>query len=101
GSPPFTNGLGSVVYDAATNRLIVYGGGFANTSPALSEVFVLSNANGLGGTPAWSQLSVLNPQVRLNHSAVYSAATNQLITFGGSFAFFGTDAQDTRLLSNA
>ncbi len=101
GSPPFSNGLESVVYDPVTNSLIVYGGCFANCSPALSNVFVLTNANGLGGTPVWSQISVSNPQPRTHHSAVYDPQNNLMITFGGHFAFFGTDQNDTRVLSNA
>jgi len=101
GTPPTINLFASVVYDAATNRLIIYGGGYGFTSPVLSDVFVLSNANGLGGPPAWSQLSVTNPQARLQHTAVYHSASNRMIAFGGDFAFFGTDTNDTRILSNA
>jgi len=101
GSPPTINLFASVVYDSATNRLIIYGGGGGFTSPVLSDVFVLSNANGLGGTPVWSQSSVTNPQPRIQHTAVYNSQSNRLIAFGGDFAFFGTDQNDTRILSNA
>lgn len=101
GSPPFSNGNEIVVYDAATNRLIVYGGCFANCSPALSNVFVLSNANGLGGPPVWSQSTVTNPQARAELSAVDDSANNLLIAFAGHLAFFGTDHNDIRILSNA
>src|SRR5712692_8758815 len=101
GSPPFSNALQAVVYDTVTNRLIVYGGCFANCSPALSNVFVLTNANGLGGPPAWSESTVTNPQPRTHHPAVFDSANNLLIPFGGHFAFFGTDQNDTRTLSNA
>jgi hypothetical protein len=101
GTPPNTNGFASVSYDAPNNRLIVYGGCLVNCSPARSEVHVLSNANGLGGAPAWSQLPVNNPQSRVGHSAVYDAGTNQLISFAGHFAFYGTDQNDTRVLTNA
>ncbi|HYE14957.1 MAG TPA: hypothetical protein VD968_10995, partial [Pyrinomonadaceae bacterium] len=92
---------GSVAYDPTTNKLIVYGGCYANCSPSQSQVFVLTNANGSGGTPAWSQLSVTNPQDRVFHSTVYDAVNNLLISFGGQHAFFGTDENDTRVLSNA
>jgi hypothetical protein len=101
GSPPFTNGQASVVYDAATNRLIVYGGCFANCSPALNNVFVLSNANGLGGPPVWTQSTVSNPQARVGHSSVYDSANNLLLSFAGQLAFFGTNQNDTRIFSNA
>ena len=101
GTPPAIHNSPSVVYDAAANKLIVYGGAFFHTSPALSGVFVLTNANGLGGTPVWTQVGVTNPQARLDHSAVYDAQSNHMISFGGHFAFFGTDQNDTRILSNA
>jgi hypothetical protein len=101
GSPPFSNGLESAVYDAATNRLIVYGGCAFNCSPALSQVFVLTHANGLGGAPEWTQSAVTNPQARTYHSAVLDSANNLMIAFGGHFAFFGNDQNDTRTLSNA
>jgi hypothetical protein len=101
GSPPFTNGLVSVVYDQGSNRLTVYGGCFANCSPALSNVFVLTNANGLGGPPVWSQSTVTNPQARAGLTSVYDSANNLVIAFGGHLAFPGTVRNDTRLLSNA
>jgi hypothetical protein len=100
GSPPVSNGAESVVYDGTGNRLIVYGGCGFNCSPALSDAFVLTNANGLGGSPVWIQSSVTNPQARVSHSSVYDPINNLMITFAGHFAFFGTDQNDTRLLSN-
>lgn len=100
GTPPVANSSSSAVYDPTSNRLIVYGGCFANCSPALSEVSVLSNANGIGGPPVWSQNVVSNPQVRVGHSAVYDPVNNLMIAFGGHLAFFGTDKNDTRILSN-
>jgi hypothetical protein len=101
GTPPAINIWPTANYDSTTNSLVIYGGGYGFTSPALDGVFVLSNANGLGGPSVWSQLSVTNPQARVAHAAVYSSSANQLITFGGGFAFFGTDTNDTRSLSNA
>ena len=101
GTPPAIHNTPSVIYDTAVNRLIVYGGGFFHTSPALSGVFMLTNANGLGGTPVWTQVSVTNPQARLEHSAVYDSQGNRMIAFGGHFAFWGTDQNDTRILINA
>ena len=101
GSPPFSNGLESVAYDDTDNRLIVYGGCAFNCSPPLDQVFVLTNANGLGGPPVWSQSSVTNPQARTQHSGVFDSINKLLIAFGGNFAFFGTDQNDTRTLTNA
>lgn len=101
GTPPISNAEATAVYDASANRLVIYGGCYANCSPALSNVFVLSNANGLGGTPAWSEISVTNPQIRDAQSAVYDSGTKLMIAFGGGLAFYGTDQNDTRILSNA
>jgi len=101
GTAPRSNSEQSVVYDAIENRLIVYGGCFANCSPAISDVFVLTNANGLGGAPAWNRSTVSNPQARAYQSAVYDSDSNRMIAFGGNDAFFSTDHNDTRILSNA
>lgn len=100
GTPPFSKALGSVAYDSLTNRLIVYGGCGGDCAPALGGVFVLTNANGLGGPPVWSQSTVTNPQNRTTHTGVYDPNSNSLIAFGGHLAFFGTDKNDTRVLSN-
>jgi hypothetical protein len=100
GTPPRSNAGETVVYDQLRDRLIVYGGCFANCSPPLADVFVLTRANGLGGTPAWSQVAV-PPQPRVQHTSVYDLIFNRMITFGGHLAFFGTDQNDTRVLTNA
>jgi len=101
GTPPASNSFESVVYDGGTNRLVVYGGCQVGCSPARSQVFVLTNANGLGGPAVWSESTVTNPQARVGHSAVYDTASNRMIRFGGHFAFYGTDQNDTTFLSNA
>jgi len=92
----------SAVYDAASNRMIVFGG--RGSSGVLGDAWILSNANGLGGTPAWTPLSTSGtpPASREGHSAVYDAASNRMILFGGvdgavDPASFG----DTWVLSNA
>ncbi len=89
----------SAVYDAANNRMTVFGG-IANFALA-NDVWTLSNANGLGGTPAWTQLTPnAGPTVRRSHSAVYHSANNRMIVFGG---FTGTGviwANDTWVLSS-
>src|SRR5439155_14330765 len=40
----------SAVYDPANNRMTVFGG---FTGAIANDVWVLSNANGVGGTPTW------------------------------------------------
>src|ERR1700730_16333649 len=63
------------VYSAANNRLIVF--------QRPSSVFVLSNANGLGGAPSWTQLLPTGiPPVLDGVETIYDGATNRLIVFG-------------------
>lgn len=85
GTPPAVRAYLSATYDAATNRLTVFGG--LNTAGALGDTWVLTNANGVGGPPAWMQIaadSIYFPYLRASHTAVYSPATNTMIVFGGS-----------------
>jgi len=101
GMSPENNGESTAVYNPLGNQLIVYGGCSASCGSPLSSVFVLTHANGLGGTPAWSQSSPTNPIAREAQSAVYDPTTNSMITFGGGLAFFGTDQNDTNVLAPA
>jgi len=82
----------SGVYDATNNRMIIYGGnsdlGIDNPDfdfVAYSDVWVLANANGLGGAPAWTQLHPkgFQPVGRLGHTAYYDAVNNKMGIFGG------------------
>jgi len=87
GSPPARSGH-SAVYDSVNNRMIIFGGCSGACAPVLNDVWVLSNANGIGGTPVWTQLqlnSQINPgpAARTNAAAGYDAASNELVVFGG------------------
>jgi len=68
----------------ANNRMIILGGG-PLSGGSFNDVWVLTNANGLG-TPAWTKLrptSVL-PGTRYFTSAVYDAINNQMMVFAGT-----------------
>jgi hypothetical protein len=84
GSPAARGGHSSV-YDAATNRMIIFGGCLGGCFPIANDVWVLTNANGLGGTPTWQQLSPAGPSpaARTNFAAVYDQINNRMIVFGG------------------
>jgi hypothetical protein len=89
GGPPAARNAHSAVIDEANDRMIVFGGSFFNCpGGCLNDVWVLTNADGLGGTPAWTQLAPTGPppSVRTGHSAVYSPGTNRMIIFGGDLA---------------
>src|ERR1019366_2427734 len=87
GAAPGPRIFHSAVYDPASNRMIVFGGNNCFTAGAqfYNDVWVLSNANGLGGAPAWTQLSPAGapPSPREHLSAVYDPTNNIMIIFGG------------------
>jgi hypothetical protein len=93
----------SAVYDSVNNRMIVYGGCTGGCLPLDNGVYVLTNANGQGGTPAWQQLSPSGaPPGRSAHVAVYDSSTNTMIIFGGqNGGGFCGGYNDVWTLSNA
>src|SRR6185503_6658583 len=72
-------------YDPSTNRLIVFGGRRAD-DVVFGDAFVLTHANGLGGTPEWSEVPTEDvlPAPRWGHAAVYDSASGRLLVFGGT-----------------
>ena len=93
GTPPPARESGSVVYDSTNNVLMMYGGD-AGGSP-FGDVWILSNANGSGGTPTWTQLSPTGtaPMSRTGQTATYDQTNNRMTIFGGSYSGFTlTDA---------
>ncbi len=105
----------SVAYDVATNRLILFGGVSRPTPPnatSLNDLWILTNANGLNGTPQWVQLSPVGgpPAGRRGDDFSYDSQANDAVLFGGApltvFDQFGADARndalsDLWLLKNA
>jgi len=84
GPAPTARQISEVAYDAGNNRLIVFGG-LSASAVSNNDVWVLTNANGLGGTSQWLQLVPIGgpPVGRLAHMLEYDPATNQAILFGG------------------
>jgi hypothetical protein len=85
GTLPASRSGHSAIYDSANNRMTIYGGQTASGSSALlNDFWLLTTANGQGGTPAWSQLFPVTPGAfRSFHTAVYDAAQNTMLIFGG------------------
>jgi len=83
GAKPSARESSTGVYDAATNTLMVYGGD-AGSGP-FGDIWLLSNANGSGGTPAWSQLTPSNygPVPRTGHAAIYDSVDNRMVIYAG------------------
>jgi hypothetical protein len=88
----------AAVYDVLSNRMTVFGGD--NGSGDTNDVWVLSNANGLSGTPTWTQLSPSGalPPVREETVAVYNPTANQMTIFSGRGA---ASYNDVWILTNA
>jgi hypothetical protein len=93
----------SAVYDQTNNRMIVFGGcADSECLILLNDTWVLTNANGSGGTAAWSQLTPSSalPSPRASHDAVYDAADNRMIVFSGDNGG-GVSFSDVWVLTNA
>jgi hypothetical protein len=92
----------SAVYDQTNDRMIVFGGcADVYCFDPLNDTWVLTNAIGLGGTPAWTQLSPSGnlPSPRSFHNAVYDATNNRMIVYGG--VGISGDVYDVWVLTNA
>ncbi|HEV2397343.1 MAG TPA: kelch repeat-containing protein [Candidatus Sulfotelmatobacter sp.] len=100
GTAPNARESASAVYDPVNNIMIVYGGD-AGTSVDFGDVWVLSNANGTGGTPAWTQLAPMGaaPMARTGMSAIYDSVNNRMTIFGGFHSV--RTLNDSFVLTNA
>jgi Kelch motif len=86
GGPPAPREGQRAVYDPGTNRMIVFGGGNNGIMDVPNDVWVLTNANGLGGSPEWIlavPAGANAPAQRQGHGMAYDPATNRMIVFGG------------------
>jgi len=94
----------SAVYDSVNNRMIIFGGCEGYCLPVLNDVWVLTNANGTGGTPTWIPLSPVGgpPPARTRPVAIYDSAANSMTIFAGQDGGSGGDTySDVWVLSNA
>jgi hypothetical protein len=83
GSGPSPRQSASAIYNSTTNTLTVFGGDAGGTTP-FGDVWVLSNANGAGGTPAWTEMTATGgPTARSGHSATYDSVNNLMTVYGG------------------
>ena len=100
GTAPAARMNQAAAYDPTENTLIIFGGTNC-ASGYLSDVWVLSNANGEGGTPTWTKLSPSGtpPAARENSSAVYDSVNNILTVYAGDTG--GAGFTDAWTLSNA
>jgi hypothetical protein len=103
GTPPAGRWAHSAAYDPVNNRMMIYGGDDNQSPVTFSDTWVLSNANGLGGTPTWTQLLPTGgpPEGQDISSVVYDAANNVLIQFAGVTHNFLAGTNSVWSLSNA
>ena len=80
GSPPVARSAGAAIYDANTDRLVIFGG-LDNASLAKNDVWALT----LAGTPTWTQLapSGVAPSARYGPGALYDRPRQRMIVFAG------------------
>ena len=97
GGPPSRRWIHTAGYDPATNRMIVFGGADACVDNNV-EVWVLYNANGLGGTPAWTELvpGGTPPTPGVTAKGVYDPGSNVLIVVSNPGGLV-----NVRILTNA
>ena len=83
GTPPAARESASATYDSTNNIMTVYGGDAGGAN--FGDVWILSHANGAGGTPTWTQLSPTGtaPSTRSGHTAVYDSKNDRMTVFGG------------------
>jgi RHS repeat-associated protein len=87
-------------YDEANDRLILFGGDPAAGSSG--TLWVLANATGAGGAPAWTPIETSGGPAGLRRAAAaYDAATNRLVVHGGCVGTCESALADTWVLSNA
>jgi hypothetical protein len=98
GTPPSQRESSSAVYDSTTNTLIVFGGDAGGSE--FKDIWLLSNANGTGGTPGWSKLTPSNqgPSARSGHTAIYDSTNNRMTIYAG---YNGHILSDVWILSGA
>ena len=106
GTPPPERTHYSSVHDQTNNRVIIFGGGQISGgtfSPLFNDVWVLTHANGLGGTSEWIQLAPGGPAPapREGHRAVYDPSSNRMIIFGGGNNGIMSVPNDVWVLTNA
>ncbi|OGF09258.1 MAG: hypothetical protein A2W00_07335 [Candidatus Eisenbacteria bacterium RBG_16_71_46] len=80
GTAPAARHSHAALYDPVRDRMLVLGGR-SGGGDLYGDVWALS----LGGTPAWNPVTVPGtpPAARYNHSAIYDAARDRLVMFGG------------------
>jgi hypothetical protein len=83
GTGPSARQSSSATYNSTTNTMTIYGGDTGGAP--FGDIWILSHANGTGGTPVWHEITPTNngPVARSGHSATYDLADNLMTVYGG------------------
>ena len=92
----------SGVYDPTTNRLMIFGGA-GKDAEMFNDIWVLTNANGLGGRAKWVRVTPKGeaPIARYHHSAVFDPASNRMTIYGGYNDVLKTQSAELWVLQGA
>jgi len=83
GTQPASRKGHSAVYDAFNNRMIMYGGE-TDSLAYFSDIWVLTHADGSGGTPEWIELpSFPGPAPASGHAIGYNPTHNRMVASQG------------------
>jgi hypothetical protein len=83
GAPPAARYGHSAAMDSASHRMIIFGGN-SNSAP-LNDTWILTNADGQHGQPAWIPVATaIAPPVADYSAGMYDPASNRMILYGGS-----------------
>lgn len=101
GGGPSARSQATAIYDSTNNIMTVFGG-YVGNKTAEADVWTLSDANGLTGTPTWAKLAPDGkaPVARWGHTAVYDSANNRMVVEGGATGA-GSVKNDTWILEDA
>src|SRR5439155_22677953 len=84
GTPPPPRSGHTAVLDRSRNRAIVFGG--TDDLNGFNDVWALT----LGGSPRWAPILTTgaSPATRTGHGAIYDAARDRMIVYGGEYRGF-------------
>ncbi len=78
----------SAIYDPIANTMLIAGGTTGFNNPCTCDVWLLTNANGVSGSPAWSRLSIscqsgsVGPRTMM--PSAFNPASTGMLLIGGS-----------------
>lgn len=91
----------AAIYDPVNNIMVIAGG--TGTYGPLNDVWTLTNANGLGGLPTWTQLNPTGgpPPSNAMRATTYDPLSNRMTVFGGWVCCLGPISNEVWVLTGA